>query len=293
MDFGRLIVAMATPLKPNLDVDVEKAGLLAQRLVQEGVEGLVVSGTTGESPTLSREERIDLIHAVKKAVRVPVIANAGTNDTRASLRNAKDAEEAGADGILLVVPYYNKPDQGMLYDHFAAIAGSVRIPSMIYNVPGRTATNVKPETVVRLSHDVPNIKMVKEASGDLDALTVIVKEAAPGFVSYTGEDELTLPSLAVGAYGVVSVTGHVAAGMLREMIEAYVKGDVAKAARLHGRLRALNKALFLQPNPVPVKTALKLCGFDAGGLRPPLKEASAEVVRALREALEELGLAKK
>jgi len=283
---------MATPFKNNLELDIEKAGQLARRLVADGVDGLVVSGTTGESPTLSREEKIDLIKMTKKSVNVPIIANAGTNDTRASIRNAKDAEEAGADGILLVVPYYNKPDQGMLYDHFAAIASSVRIPSMLYNVPGRTAVSVKAETVVRLSHDVPNIKMVKEASGNLDALTLIVNEAAPGFVAYTGEDSLTLPSLAVGAYGVVSVTGHVAGRMMKDMIEAHVRGDVATAAKLHGKLRAINEALFLQPNPVPVKMALKLCGFDAGGLRPPLKEASPEVTAALRKALAELGLLK-
>jgi len=292
MDFGRLIVAMATPFKPDLAIDLERAKQLARRLVDEGVESFVVSGTTGESPTLSRQEKIDLIRAVKEVVRVPVIANVGTNDTRASIANAKDAEEAGADGLLLVVPYYNKPDQGMLYDHFAAIARSVKLPSMLYNVPGRTVASVKPETVVRLSRDVPNIKAIKEASGDLDALTIILNEAAPGFVCYTGEDSLTLPSLAVGAYGVVSVTGHVAAPMMREMMAAYVKGDVAKAALLHGRLRDINKALFLQPNPVPVKAALRLVGFDIGSLRPPLKDASDEVVEALRKALKGLGLLK-
>ncbi|HRZ66086.1 MAG TPA: 4-hydroxy-tetrahydrodipicolinate synthase [Spirochaetia bacterium] len=292
MDFGRLVVAMATPFKPDQSIDLDRAAELARRLVAEGVEGLVISGTTGESPTLSRQEKIELLGAVRKAVKAPLIGNAGTNDTRASIQNAKDAEEAGADGILLVVPYYNKPDQGMLYDHFAAIAGSVRIPSMLYNVPGRTAVSLKPETVVKLSREVPNIKAVKEASGDLDALTLIVREAAPGFVTYTGEDSLTLPSLAVGAYGVVSVTGHVAAPIMREMIGAYLAGDVAKAAGLHGRLYALNKALFMQPNPVPVKAALRLCGFDVGGLRPPLKAASAEVEAALLAALEALGLAR-
>ncbi len=285
MDFGRLIVAMATPFDDTMGLDVKRAAELAKLLVGEGVECLVVSGTTGESPTLSREEKIALIKTVKAAVKVPIIANVGTNDTKASIRNAKDAEEAGADGILLVAPYYNKPDQGMLYDHFKAIAESVGIPSMLYNVPGRTGISIRAETVVRLSTDVPRIVAIKDASGDLEALTVIVNEAKKGFRVYTGEDALTLPSLACGAYGVVSVAGHVAAPQMKAMMAAYLRGDVAEAARLHGLLRSINRALFLQPNPVPLKKALALRGFAVGGLRPPLKEASAEVTAQLEKAL--------
>lgn len=292
MEYGRLIVALATPFRPDMEVDYDKAADLARRLVADGVSAFVVSGTTGESPTLSREEKVGLLKTLKKAVNVPLIANAGTNDTRASIRYAQDAQEAGADGLLLVVPYYNKPDQGMLYDHFKAIAESVRIPSMLYNVPGRTVASVKPETVIKLSKDVPNIQAIKEASGDLDALSQIIRDAAPGFLAYTGEDSLTLPSLAVGAYGVVSVSGHVAGGLMKRMIDAYVAGRVAEAGKLHRDLLAINKALFLQPNPVPLKAALKLCGFDAGSLRPPLKEASPEVTQALKKALADLGLPK-
>lgn len=285
MDFGRLIVAMATPFDDTMGLDVKRAAELAKLLIGEGVECLVVSGTTGESPTLSREEKIALIKTVKAAVKVPIIANVGTNDTKASIRNAKDAEEAGADGILLVAPYYNKPDQGMLYDHFKAIAESVGIPSMLYNVPGRTGISIRAETVVRLSMDVPRIVAIKDASGDLEALTTIVNEARKGFRVYTGEDALTLPSLACGAYGVVSVAGHVAAPQMKAMMAAYLRGDVAEAARLHGLLRSINRALFLQPNPVPLKKALALRGFAVGGLRPPLKEASAEVTAQLEKAL--------
>lgn len=292
MDFGRLMVAMATPLKENLDLDIRKAVALAKRLVDEGVEGLVLSGTTGESPTLSRQEKIDLIVEVKKAVGVPIIGNAGTNDTRASIQYAKDAQEAGADGLLLVAPYYNKPDQGMLYDHFAAIAGSVKIPSMLYNVPGRTAIGIRPETIVKLSKDVPQISMLKDAAGVLDDTTVVIRDAAPGFRVYTGEDSLTLPTLAIGGYGVVSVAGHVVAPLMKRMIQAHLEGKATEAASLHVRLQAINKALFLQPNPVPVKMALRLIGFDVGPLRPPLKDASAETTQALRKALDELGLAK-
>ncbi|PKL26448.1 MAG: 4-hydroxy-tetrahydrodipicolinate synthase [Spirochaetae bacterium HGW-Spirochaetae-3] len=285
MDFGRLIVAMATPFDDTMELDAKKAGELARMLVGEGVECLVVSGTTGESPTLSREEKIALIKATKAAVSVPIIANVGTNDTRASIANARDAEAAGADGILLVAPYYNKPDQGMLYDHFKAIAESVGIPSMLYNVPGRTGISIRPETVVKLSLDVPSIIAIKDASGDLEALTVIVNEAGKGFKVYTGEDALTLPSLACGAYGVVSVAGHVVAPQMKAMIAAYLRGDVAEAARLHGKLRDINRALFLQPNPVPLKKALALRGFAVGSLRPPLKNASAEVTLQLEKAL--------
>jgi 4-hydroxy-tetrahydrodipicolinate synthase len=290
MEFGRLIVAMATPLHDDLEIDLEKAAALASRLVRQGVEGIVVSGTTGESPTLSRKEKVDLIKAVKMTTKVPIIANAGTNDTRISIQNAKDAEEAEADGILLVAPYYNKPDQGMLYDHFAAIANSVRIPSMLYNVPGRTAISIRPETIIRLSHDVPHITMLKDAAGNLEDTTMVIRDAAKGFRVYTGEDALTLPTLAIGGYGVVSVTAHVAAPQMRQMIEAYLKGDIRTAAQIHISLQSLNRALFLQPNPVPVKKALQLIGFDVGPLRPPLEEASKEVIGALENALREAGV---
>jgi len=201
MDFGRLIVAMATPFREDLELDPGKAVELAKRLIADGVDTLVLSGTTGESPTLTRQEKIDLIKAVRKAVSVPLIGNAGTNSTAASIQNALDAEEAGADGLLLVAPYYNKPDQGMLYDHFAAIASSVKIPSMLYNVPGRTGISIRPETIVKLSRDVPNITMLKDAAGVLDDTTIVIKNAAPGFRVYTGEDSLTLPTLAIGGYG--------------------------------------------------------------------------------------------
>ncbi|MDD3981737.1 MAG: 4-hydroxy-tetrahydrodipicolinate synthase, partial [Spirochaetales bacterium] len=221
---------------------------------------------------------------------LPVIANAGTNDTRVSIQNAKDAEEAGADGLLLVAPYYNKPDQGMLYDHFAMIASSVKIPSMLYNVPGRTAISIRPETIVKLSKDVKQITMLKDAAGNLDDTTVVIRDAAPGFRVYTGEDALTLPTLAIGGYGVVSVAGHVVAPFMKKMIEAYLAGMHAEAAALHVKLQAINRALFLQPNPVPVKRALQLCGFEAGPLRPPLKPTSPEVTEALKKALKDLGL---
>ncbi len=285
MDFGRLVVAMASPFDGELRLDLEQAGNLARRLAGDGIDSLVVGGTTGESPTLSRQERIDLVVEARRASGLPVISNAGTNDTRMSVQYARDAEEAGADGLLLVAPYYNKPDQDMLYDHFAAIARSVRIPSMLYNVPSRTGVSIRPETTVRLSRDVPGITMLKDAQGDLDAMTVVIRDAAPGFRVYTGEDALTLPSLAVGAWGVVSVAAHVVGRLMKRMIGAYLAGDVRAAAEMHRSLQAIDRALFLQPNPVPLKKALELTGFDAGKPRPPLKEASVQVADAIREAL--------
>lgn len=292
MEFGRLMVAIVTPFKDSLEVDFVAAAALAKRLASEGVDSFVVSGTTGESPTLSRAEKIELIKVIKKATGLPVIGNAGTNDTMVSVQNAKDAEEAGADGLLLVAPYYNKPDQGMLFDHFTMIASSVKIPSMLYNVPGRTAISIRPETIVKLSKDVRQITMLKDAAGNLDDTTVVLRDAAPGFKVYTGEDSLTLPTLAIGGYGVVSVAGHVVAPFMKKMIEAYLAGKFTEAAALHVKLQAINRALFLQPNPVPVKRALQLCGFEAGPLRPPLKLASPEVTDALKKALKDLGLGK-
>jgi 4-hydroxy-tetrahydrodipicolinate synthase len=239
---------------------------------------------------VTREEKIAMIRCVKESVNVPVIANTGTYNTKDSILYTQDAEAAGADGILLVTPYYNKPDQDMLYWHFGAIASAVKLPVMLYNIPGRSVVNINAETVVRLARDHKNIRSIKEASGNLDALTCIIRDCPADFVCYTGEDSLTLPTLAVGGYGVVSVAGHIAAPQMKAMMEAYVNGNIKEAAKIHVSLQAINRALFLQPNPVPVKKALELCGFPVGGLRPPLREASAAVSGELKKAMEALGL---
>ena len=290
MDYGRLIVAIVTPFNSKQEVDIDRAKELAQRLVKQGVTGFVVNGTTGESPTTSREEKIAMIRCIKESVNVPVIANTGTYNTDASIHYTEDAEKAGADGILLVTPYYNKPDQDMLYWHFGTIAAATKLPVMLYNIPGRSVVNINAETVVRLARDHKNIRYIKEASGNLDALTCIIRDCPQDFVCYTGEDSLTLPTLAVGGYGVVSVSGHVAAPQIKAMMEAYVGGNVKEAARLHVALQALNRALFLQPNPVPVKKALELAGFPVGGLRAPLREASAAVTEEVKKAMAGLKL---
>ena len=290
MEFGRLIVAIVTPFNKNGELDLGKTKELAQRLVKQGVTGFVVNGTTGESPTTNREEKAAMIRCIKESVGVPVIANTGTYNTGDSIHYTEDAEAAGADGILLVTPYYSKPDQDMLYWHFGAIASATKLPVMLYNIPGRSVVNINAETVVRLARDYKNIRYIKEASGNLDALTCIIRDCPEDFVCYTGEDALTLPTLAVGGYGVVSVAGHVVAPQMKAMMEAYVSGNAKEAAKIHISLQAINRALFLQPNPVPVKKALELTGFSVGGLRAPLREASAAVTAELKKAMTDLKL---
>jgi len=290
MEWGRLISAMATPFAPDLSLDYRKAGDLAVALVSNGNTAIIVSGTTGESPNITREERIRLVKEVKARVKVPVLSGAGTNSTATSIEYARDAQAAGADGVLLVAPYYNKPDQGMMYSHFSAIADAIQIPVILYNVPGRTASTIAPATVAKLARNHTNIVALKDASGDLVAMTETLLLVPEGFRVYTGEDGLLLPSLSVGAYGVVSVASHVVGKKMSALIAAFFAGKYEEAGKLHRELFAINKALFLQANPVPLKAALKLVGFDAGGLRAPLAWASDEVVEKLKSALSGLGM---
>ncbi len=289
--FGRVITAMVTPMDKNLAVDYARTAALAKRLVDRGSDGLVVCGTTGESPTLTDEEKVKLFHTVREAVgtRAAVIAGTGTYDTAHSIHLTKEAERAGCDGVLLVNPYYNRPSQEGLYRHFKAIADSTRLPAVLYNIQGRTAVNCEPATVARLAQ-VPNIVAIKEASGSLDQMSQIRKLTPPEFLMYSGDDSLTLPLLAVGGYGVVSVASHLAGREIREMIEAFVAGDVRKAGTIHFRLWPLFKVLFITTNPTPVKAALQLAGFDCGGLRLPLIEATAKEREQIAAVLKELSL---
>ncbi|MCL6451034.1 MAG: 4-hydroxy-tetrahydrodipicolinate synthase [Acetobacteraceae bacterium] len=290
-DWGRVITAMVTPFGPDLAVDWARAAELARRLVDSGSDGLVVGGTTGESPTLTEAEKLKLWETVVEAVgdRVPVIAGTGTNSTAASVSLTRRAEVAGVDGVMLVTPYYNKPPQEGMYRHFREVAESTRLPVLLYNVPGRTGANLLPETVARLA-EVPNIVALKEASGSLEQVAQVVRLAPPGFRVYSGDDSLTLPVLASGGYGVVSVASHLVGQEMQQMVRAYLGGDAAEAARLHLRLTPLFKALFITANPIPVKCALALCGFPVGGLRLPLVEASSGEREALARVLSELGL---
>jgi 4-hydroxy-tetrahydrodipicolinate synthase len=290
-DFGRVITAMVTPMDRSLAVDYQRAAALARHLVAAGSDALVVCGTTGESPTLSDEEKVGLFRTVREAVgiRAKVIAGTGTNNTAHSIHMTREAERVGCDGILLVNPYYNKPSQEGLYQHFKTIAESTRLPVMLYNIQGRTSVNCEPATVARLSA-IPNIVAIKEASGSLDQMSQIRKLTPPEFLLYSGDDSLTLPLLAVGGTGVVSVASHLAGREIREMIDAFVSGNVARATAIHLRLWSLFKVLFLTTNPVPVKAALALAGFDVGGVRLPLVDATSREREQIAAVLKELAL---
>ncbi|WP_105980940.1 4-hydroxy-tetrahydrodipicolinate synthase [Bacillus paralicheniformis] len=271
MNFGNIATAMVTPFDKNENIDFQKLSKLIDYLINNGTDSLVVAGTTGESPTLSEEEKVALIqYSVKEAAgRVPIIAGTGSNNTKASIKLTKKAEEAGADAVMLVTPYYNKPSQEGMYRHFRAIAEETSLPVMLYNVPGRTAASLAPETTIRLA-EIPNIIAIKEASGDLDAITKIVAETPEDFAVYSGDDSLTLPALSVGARGIVSVASHIIGPEMQEMIKHYTEGNTAQAALIHQKLLPLMKGLFAVPNPSPLKTALQLKGLDVGSVRLPL-----------------------
>lgn len=290
-DFGRILTAMVTPFSEKGDLDLEQARKLARYLVDNGSDALVVAGTTGESPTLSREEKIQLYQTVVEEVggRSIVVAGTGSNNTQESVALSQAAEQAGVDALMLVCPYYNKPSQEGLYRHFRVVAESTRLPILLYNIPSRSGVNLLPATVLRLS-EVPNILAIKEASGNLDQVTQLVSALPAGFRVYSGDDALTLPILAIGGHGVVSVVSHLAGLRLAEMVKAFHVGNVATAARLHQELYPLIKAMFITTNPVPVKAALNLLGLQVGPPRLPLVEATDAEKNALRQILQQTGL---
>ncbi|MEK3886920.1 4-hydroxy-tetrahydrodipicolinate synthase [Bacillus sp. FSL K6-3431] len=269
--FGRVSTAMVTPFDNKGNIDFQKTSKLVNHLISNGTDSLVVGGTTGESPTLSTEEKTALFRHVLKATdgRVPVIAGTGSNNTYASIELTKQAEEAGVDAVMLVAPYYNKPNQAGLYEHFYTIAKATTLPVMVYNIPGRSAVNILPETMIELAK-VDNIVAVKEASGDLNAMAEIISETEDDFMLYSGDDGLALPVMAIGGNGVVSVASHVIGNELQEMIRLFTMGNHKDAATLHRKLLPVIRGLFQAPNPTPVKTALQMSGFDVGSVRLPL-----------------------
>ncbi|PUF89017.1 MULTISPECIES: 4-hydroxy-tetrahydrodipicolinate synthase [unclassified Geobacillus] len=271
IQFGKIVTAMVTPFDHKGNIDFAKTTKLVDYLLENGTDSLVVAGTTGESPTLTTEEKVALFRHVVSVVngRVPVIAGTGSNNTHASIVLTKKAEEAGVDAVMLVAPYYNKPNQEGLYQHFKAIAESTSLPVMLYNIPGRSVVNMSVDTVVRLS-EIPNIVAIKDASGNLDTMTEIIARTREDFLLYSGDDNITLPVLAIGGAGVVSVASHIIGNEMQQMIAAFEAGELAKAAKLHQKLLPIMKGLFAAPNPVPVKTALQLKGLDVGSVRLPL-----------------------
>ena len=284
-EIGRLLTAMVTPFDDRGEVDYAQARRLAQALLDSGSDGVVVSGTTGEAPTLTHEEKLRLFAEVKQAVdgRGVVIAGTGTYSTAESIELSKEAAQRGVDGLLLTVPYYNRPTQEGLYRHFEAIARSTSLPCIMYNIPSRTGTNMTVETTLRLAR-VPNIVGVKEASGNLDQIARIVDGAGEGFRVWSGNDGDTLLILAVGGYGVICVLSHLTGLQMKQLIESYLAGRVDEAAKLHRRLLTLNNALMtLASNPIPIKYALNQIGFRAGAPRLPLlepDEATGEKIMA-------------
>ncbi|MEB3341665.1 4-hydroxy-tetrahydrodipicolinate synthase [Okeania sp.] len=292
VDFGRVLTAMITPFNVDGSVNYEEAEKLSVWLTENGTDSLVVCGTTGESPSLTWEEEYQLFQVVQKAVagKAKVIAGTGSNSTREAISATQKAARLGLDGSLQVVPYYNKPPQSGLYRHFQAIAQAVpELPIMLYNIPGRTGQNMLPETIARLA-EIPNIVAVKEASGNLDQASEIRKLTAPEFKIYSGDDSLTLPLIALGGSGVVSVASHLVGNQLQEMIVKFETGKVQLATEIHLQLFHLFKALFATTNPIPVKAAMNLLGWKVGTTRPPLCDPPTEVTEKLSVEMGKLGL---
>ncbi|ADU30699.1 4-hydroxy-tetrahydrodipicolinate synthase [Evansella cellulosilytica] len=287
MDFGRVVTAMVTPFDSKGNVDFPKVTKLIEYLINNGSDGVVVAGTTGESPTLTTEEKVALFRHVMKVVdgRIRVIAGTGSNNTYSSVELTRKAEEIGVDGVMLVAPYYNKPSQMGLYEHFKAIAEKTTLPIMIYNVPGRTMVNIEAETVIALSK-IDNIVAVKEASGNLDQMTWIIANTDEDFHLYSGDDSLILPILSIGGAGVVSVASHIIGNEIQDIFSLYESGNVKEAAEMHQKYFSLIKGLFMAPSPTPVKTALQLIGLDVGGVRLPLVPLTSEERSLISSLLE-------
>ena len=286
------MTAMITPFKENGQVNYAVAEQLAVHLVNHGTDTVVVCGTTGESPTLTWDEEYQLFQVIKQAVGTQgkVMAGTGSNSTREAIAATEKAAHLGLDGSLQVVPYYNKPPQAGLYEHFKAIAMACPdFPMMVYNIPGRTGCNLQPETVARLA-EIPNIAAIKEASGNLDQVSQVRHLTPPEFQIYSGDDSLTLPMLAVGANGVVSVASHLVGNELQQMIHAFTSGQVQTATQIHLKLLQLFKALFIVTNPIPVKMALNLQGWNVGQTRLPLTQPSTEIMNTLKTILNDLNL---
>ncbi len=290
--FGNVLTAMVTPFKKDLSIDYAMAEKLAVHLANNGSDGLVLHGTTGESPTLTHEEEYELYKVVKKALKgtsCKVVAGTGSNSTATSIKSTKEAEKIGLDGAMLVAPYYNKPPQEGFYQHFKTVADNTSLPIIVYNIPGRSAKNIETETIARLA-EVKNIVAVKEASGDLKQVEAVRKATPKEFLIYSGDDNLTLPILERGGVGVISVASHLAGNQIKQMVNLFLEGKKKEAKAIQDKLMPLFEAIFITTNPIPVKAALEMIGFPVGGLRLPLIEATKKEKEAVREVLKNLGL---
>ncbi len=290
--FGRMIPAMVTPFDRDLELDLDRAQQLADRLVRGGADALIINGTTGESPTVFYPQKLELFRAVVRAVggRVPVIANVGDNCTADTVYFAQDAAKLGVDAFMCVVPYYNKPPQEGLYRHFKTIAEAVELPIILYNIPGRCSINMEAETTLRLAHDCDNIVAIKEASGNFDQVKAIVDNAPAGFDVYSGDDSATLDIMKLGGVGVISTIGNVAPERMKEIVDLAAREEWQAAEAANEALMPLMKGLFETSNPILVKEALNLIGFPVGGVRLPLVDATPEQSRRLASIMREVGV---
>ncbi len=289
VDFGNLMTALVTPFHENLEVDYVRLQELSSKLIEEKTTGLVVCGTTGEAPTLSREEKLNVIKSAKEIAKnkVPVIAGTGSYNTKETVDLSKDAETCGADALLIISPYYNKPDQRGLYEHFKKVAESVTIPVILYNHPGRTGVTIEPQTIKKLS-EVDNIVAIKDSSCSLDLFQQYKKVLPEDFKIYSGDDSMNFSIYCLGGSGAVSVASHVAGKEISEMFDALNQKDIEKAREIHYSLIDLFKVLFCAPSPSPVKAALSLKGFDTGGVRLPLVGLNEEDYNKVRSVLKRL-----
>lgn len=293
--FGRLLTAMVTPFNADGSVNYAKAADLAEWLINNGSDGLVVAGSTGEAATMSAEEKLELFRVVVQRInkRAPIIAGTGSNNTADSVQMTKMAEAIGVDGVLIVGPYYNKPTQGGFYQHFAAVAQNTELPVIVYNVPGRTASNIAPATVARLAADFKNIVAIKEAAGNVGQVAELYAVLPEDFTIYSGDDGLILPFMSVGATGLISVLSNIGGGMLQDLMQAYEDGRVQEAAKLNTKMVPLANAMFIETNPIPVKAAVTLVtGIDAGESRLPLTPMEPENKIKMTGVLKEYGLIK-
>lgn len=293
--FGRLLTAMVTPFNADGSVNYEKAADLAEWLIDNGSDGLVVAGSTGEAATMSAKEKLELFRVVVNRInkRVPVIAGTGSNNTADSVKMTKMAEAMGVDGALIVGPYYNKPTQEGFYQHFAAVAQSTGLPIIVYNVPGRTASNISPAIVARLAADFGNIVAIKEAAGNVAQVAELYSVLPEEFTIYSGDDGLILPFMSVGATGLISVLSNIGGGILQDVMQAYEDGRVREAAKLNARMVPLANAMFIETNPIPVKAAVTLVtGIDAGQPRLPLTPMEPANKAKMVAVLQEYGLVK-
>lgn len=290
--FGRLITAMITPFDNERNLDLKRCAEFADRLVKGGTDALAVCATTGESPTIFYPQKIEVIKTVIEAVdgRAKIIANVGDNCTQDTIDFARDVEKLGVDGLMCVVPYYNKPPQEGLYQHFKAIAESVNLPVILYNIPGRCVTNMTAETTLRLAHDVKNIVAIKEASGNMEQIKQIIDNAPEGFVVYSGDDSATYDIMKMGGVGVVSTISNIATARMKEIVDLCAAGKWDEAKAANDKLLPMMDGLFETTNPILVKEALKLVGFPVGGVRLPLVDATPEQSNRLADIMHEVGV---